>query len=227
VKLSFLETRRAFDDEPPRELAHAVVIGGPSFDGFEGFERQLGGIWIEPTPSVLGLPAFDDADEGREPSLYACFEVEKILRMLLRQSPLALRTWASPIRSSRWDDDFLLGVIERALSQTMVHFMLELSSDASRRAERASAMQKTWANDSLRWALSAHALSRGTIGFELTQLASWADCNLDVEAPVGERLQEAQTWRERVDAQENVLPAGPADYNGLSDWLVELRRETI
>lgn len=228
MNIEFLESPRRVEFEAPeRQLVRASLIGGPHFDGFDGFEAQLGGIWIEPTASVLGLRAFNDADEGIDP-LHVYYELEKVLRMLLRQSPLALRVFASPllVAPSEWDQEFIEDILRRAVGQQMVTAMLDLSADADNRSQRSNAMPAAWASDSLRWALAAKSLMGGVVGFNLELLARHHELEI-AELEPDARLEVARSVREEVDSSENVLSPGPSDYSGLSDWLVDVRKQAF
>ncbi|TXD38102.1 hypothetical protein FRC98_04180 [Lujinxingia vulgaris] len=89
--------------DPIPEPALLAWVEGPGAEGFESAWR-LAGVTILPASTLLGLRAFEDAYEDHLPGaapdgrdcMRVIFDVEKILRMALHQSVLALELLASP-----------------------------------------------------------------------------------------------------------------------------------
>lgn len=88
--------------EPSRSLPpllHAGWWGGPACEGIAMAPARFGGIVVQPAEVVLGLRGWEDAFEGilaGSNTPYVFFELEKIIRMMLRQSPMALEILAAP-----------------------------------------------------------------------------------------------------------------------------------
>lgn len=72
-------------------FAAQLDLGGP----------RCVGCFVEPATTVLGLRAWDDAREGATPMPWALFEVEKFVRMALRQSGVAFEALVAPAVWSR------------------------------------------------------------------------------------------------------------------------------
>lgn len=86
---------------PP--LLCAAWWGGPSCEAIVNAPRRLGGVVVQPAEVVLGLRGWEDAFEGILPESrtpYVFFELEKIIRIMLRQSPMALEILAAPTASA-------------------------------------------------------------------------------------------------------------------------------
>lgn len=83
----------------PAHIEHPLHLGcwsSPSL--YPGAPRRTGGVFVVPGETVLGLRGWADAHEGVDDAgdPWALFALEKIIRMMLRQSGLALELLAAP-----------------------------------------------------------------------------------------------------------------------------------
>lgn len=210
------------------DLVRTCLIGGAEFDGFEGFDAFHAGIWQEPTSSILGLRALDDAREGTAPHKYAAFELEKVLRMLLRQSPLALQIFTSPVLTSTpvWEPPELEALVNDAVSRRMVDNFVSMSQSALDRHASSTNRAHVWALEALRWGLAARALTDGIVEFELDRLTGHYE--LTIDGLESEALcQRANESGELALKSSSRLPEGPRGYDQLSTWLIDRRREAF
>lgn len=113
--------------------AHLVWRAGPAAEGLPT-HPAMSGIVIQPAEVVLGLRGWEDAFEhllpgAQPPTLCACFDLEKITRMALRQSGLAAETLASAAcaeglepgaRTARW-------MLAQAATRGLIHHYLDVT----------------------------------------------------------------------------------------------------
>lgn len=83
----------------PETIEHPLHLGcwsSPTL--YPGAPRRSGGIFVVPSATVLGLRGWADAREGVDDAgdPWVFFALEKIIRMMLRQSGLALELLAAP-----------------------------------------------------------------------------------------------------------------------------------
>lgn len=194
-----------------------ALISGPEVHGW-ATPRQIGGYYTNSATRVLGLAAWDDAREGvASGAPWVIFDTEKLLRMLLRQSPLAFRILASHVCTLDVlpaDRQFL---ISAAVTRQMVlNIAAEGSSPSSPR--RDSELQ-TLAELTIGW-----ALARGHADLHAASLLAthpeWSDVDLENRSDVARAI---AALRLELQTSQVALPNQPADYEGLSRWLVERR----
>lgn len=209
-------------ERPP---AYVGIWSGPEVCGYAEAPYRIGGWFVEPVESVVGLRPFDDALEGTleveevdEPVPYVLFEVEKILRMMLRQSALALEVLSTPYWLDAEDGSDPCGesrdVVRRALAAEVVEAYRERAvGDAD---EGASEEELCGA---VRQLATCVALGEGRVSAHLDRAleASGAELASDDLRSTVDGL------RARLDETAGALPDSPVGYDALDAWLVERR----
>jgi predicted nucleotidyltransferase len=173
---------------PPARFLSAW--SGLEVHGFDSPTR-LGGVAVQPAEVVLGLRAWNDAEEGviaenaensspensaAPPVPFVIFDVEKIVRMLLHQSGLAFEILASPVVLHA---DSLTGaqfparrLIEAAISADILHHYRDVAIGGMARLveTKGQGARISDALGAVRNALCGVALSRGEVEFRLPTL---------------------------------------------------------
>lgn len=224
---------------------------GQPLHGYET-PAKLGGVVVHDARCVLGIRAWDDAYEGVLSAAdsdktvpWVLFDVEKIVRMMLRQSGLAFEILASPVRAT----DGQLGgrsfparrVIEAAIHQDILFYYRDLADSVDWSVEGlASREYRLQIVDAVRNALTGLQLIDGRVVFELSALLD------EVEADVAEAVRalaeddtiddeqhelirdRLATWCQRLETPGvSALGEQPDDYDWLDELVVEQRLETL
>ncbi len=233
---------------PP--IVHLVQFGGGQINGFSCAER-VGGVFVQPAQVVLGLKAWDDAFEGvlAGETPWVLFEAEKIVRMLLRQSGLALEILASPVAANFGAGlgvDFdPLALVRGAITREIVLYYRDVTRlgvsrllalvESARFDDPCLLDNWGWLQDLFRNLLTGCVLGQqGNVCLHLEHLldSQIADGvrellnegfvgNLAVLGELGKHAVRLQGFLEVERAQ--ILPERPSNYDGLNDWLVAQR----
>jgi hypothetical protein len=220
---------------PPAPHGWLGLMSGPAVHGFAS-PWQLGGVVVQPAALVLGLKPWEDAFEGVIPAAppvpWVRFDLEKLIRMALHQSGLALELLGgAPLEPGPIDPHAIAaGAITRQ--------QLSYWRDTTRHevaTPPAAALE--WLG-LVRRVLTGYALAQDAryVAWLPELLASHAPASLAaLVAPVlaGEALEEAargasapllaSLW-DRLDPEAPcALPERPSDYDGLERMLVAAR----
>jgi hypothetical protein len=197
-------------------IHHHVRYRGASATGID-HAPAAGGWVVHPASTVLALPGFEDAFEVVVAGeLHTLFDVEKIVRMLLHDSHLALEILGS---AASFD---AAPVSRDILAWTLNTRHLAAARDAAKHLASGSGIAGP--DDALEQArryLQGAALARGDLSLNLEVLAG--RFGLDVPRD----LDSARAVVDMVPLLPDrpALPDSPADYDRLSDWLVAQRLE--
>lgn len=200
-----------------------VMISGTEVHGWRT-PRQIAGISTAPATQVLGLHAWDDAREGLAIGTpWVIFDIEKLVRMLLRQSPLAFRVFASHLCAvdiAPIDREFILNA---AVTQQLVRNIGLEAKNTITTTHRRDDVLGILAELAAGW-----ALARGHVDLHAAAVLGthpeWNDLNLESDADVRRAILSLADELLNVGA---ALPELPADYDGLSTWLVNRRLQTL
>ena len=200
-----------------------VMISGTEVHGWRT-PRHIAGISTAPAAQVLGLHAWDDAREGLAIGTpWVIFDIEKLVRMLLRQSPLAFRVLAShlcAVNITPIDREFILNA---AVTQQLVRNIGIESKNTIKTTQRRDDVLGVLAELAGGW-----ALARGHVDLHAAAVLGthpeWHD--LDLESDVDVRRAISSLADELLNI-EAVLPERPANSDGLSTWLVNRRLQTL
>ena len=230
---------------------YASLWSGPQIHGYDT-PSKLGGVVVHDAQTVPRIRAWDDAFEGilsrsdTDATVpWVLFDVEKIVRMMLRQSGMALEILASPVRAS----DVTLGdwsfparrIIEAAIHQDILFYYRDCADSVNWNADGLSSREyRLQVVDAVRHALTGLELMDGRVVFGLTALLS------DVEADVAEAVRalaeddtideekhalirdRLATWCQRLETPgPSPLGEQPDDYDWLDELVVEQRLETL
>ncbi|MFW5968470.1 MAG: DNA polymerase beta superfamily protein, partial [Persicimonas sp.] len=170
--------------EPPARFLS--VWSGPPVHGYDGPVR-VAGVLAQPAELVLGIRSWNDAFEGTldlsesgDEIPYALFEVEKIVRMMLHQSGLALEILASPTllvaggNGRRGGELFpARRIVESAITGDIIHHYRDVAGRWLERIEEAGRanLGEVDAREVARNALTGRALMEGRVAFDLWTLA--------------------------------------------------------
>lgn len=200
-----------------------VYLSGPEVNGW-ATPRHIGGVFTTRAADVMGLRSWDDAREGvASGDPWVIFDIEKAVRMLLRQSPLAYRLFASHVCLHEVLPLDRLFVLNAAVCAKMVRNIALEAQNAASRTNRMDALLAQLANLTSAW-----ALARGQADLHAQTILpthpEWGKLDLnDVDA-----LKFAvKRFAEELLVSEVALPESPADYDGLSRWLVQRRIQTL
>lgn len=226
---------------PP--VVHIAQFGGAQVNGFAGAAR-LGGVFVQPAHVVLGLKAWDDAFEGvlAGETPWVLFEAEKIVRMMLRQSGLALEILASLVAKADFD---AVKVVRGAITREIVLYYRDVTRlgisrllalvESESSGDPCLQQDWSWMQDLFRNLLTGCVLGHeGHVSLHLEDLldARIAD---GVREPlgslvVGETAAVRELGKQAVRLQGLLalesalaLPERPSNYDGLNDWLVAQR----
>lgn len=195
-------------------LDRLVLSGGEAVNGIETPIR-VAGVWTEPTASVLSLRTFDDAREGIiMGSPFVHFEMEKVLRMALRQDVFAFEIFASHAVLHEVLPFDRREILRQTVCQELVDNLVK------------EALWRPWAtlrSESLHAAAtllcSAIALSRGVVTLHVPTVFDLLNLTLP---------EDDQGWRAIQNELLNAVQTGhlgdqPPGEAQLNDWLVERR----
>lgn len=229
----------------PRQPEFAVVWSGPSVNGHSGAPVRVGGYFVEPPESVIGLRPFDDAIEGtveleslERPVPYVFFEFEKILRMMLHQSGLAFEILSSPHWLYGADEENpcseARAIVECAATGDLLAHYREVTDGSldDLRSERDLSVGEILRM--FRSLLTGVAAGRGRSSLDLRVLAEALDVSTVseiVSKPVQSKvhsgrsalLEEAEALFAQLDSGESALPQHPDGYDDLNEVLVRKR----
>ncbi len=239
----------AWFEDLPRQPIYAAIWSGPRVNGHRGAKVRIGGYFREPTPSVVGLRAFDDALEGQlelegaeGPVPYSFFEIEKIIRMMLHRSHLAYEILASPARLSppagqggecaardlvRWSIAADVADVYRETLQGTVDDLRAGREVSIREALRLVRRMMTGLALGERRATfdvqrMEHRPPGGGVGTDLLSRPpseSIGPLRSEIIEFVDEHLS-------KLDASNSSLPSDPENYETLNKWLVDQRLST-
>lgn len=201
-------------DRRPLFLAEVM---SPAVNG-HSVRRRFGGVYSETARTVCGLRSWDDTREDvidGEP--WALFEVEKLVRMLLRQSGLAFELLASsrtaggtfPARE----------IVRAAVTREIVAYYQDVARPL---VEATPATDELWRWRSL---LTGLLLTRtGDVSLHLDTLldATGAPRGAAGEVPASDVVADAFA---ELDVRGAALPATPSDYAWLDEVVATLRME--
>lgn len=215
-------------DAPP--LLGWGAISSPALCGLPDAPRRLGGLCLHPAAHLLGLRAWRDTFEGLlseregERTPWVVFDLEKMLRMLLRQSTLALEVLG--ILAQNGEEARFCWIASQALARPLVLGY----------AQRLGALGPT--PEAVRLALTAALLARELTYMPHlpTAIARWDHPALD---PLRALPTLSSTERSRCceaalahlapwltpDHPETLLPPRPSGYDALHHWLIAQRLE--
>lgn len=240
----------AAEHEPPARFVS--VWSGAAVHGYDSPVR-IAGVLAQPAELVLGIRSWNDAFEGTlslresgEEVPYALFEVEKIVRMMLHQSGLALEILASPAllvagRSGRRGGEAFPArrIVEAAITSDIIHHYRDVAGRWLERIEQAGRpdLGEVDALEVARNALTGRALMDGRVAFDLWSLAErYGDAALvDLVRRADEADEPGDDWLaefiERIgglvdglDPDAAALPESPTDYDWLDALVVNERR---
>lgn len=181
-----------------------------------------------PVDVALGLAAWRDTDEGawevpgHGEVAWVGWEVEKAVRLTLRQSHAALEWLAGAVLLDFEGRAALDGLLAGAVGAGAAHTCLQVARGLALGAE----VDGAW------WPVARHALTglglarQGRLCTHGPWLRQWALTELPgvgaLDAASGARAA-LGALAEEVAAGTGALPAGPRTYDALSRWLVERR----
>lgn len=172
---------------------------------------RLGGVFVTPARRALGLRGWEDAYEGLAgENPWVIFDLEKLIRMALRQSGLAFELLTSAATWSR--AEFGARAIARA---AVTRDLIEHYHDVARPLldDEAEASRWRWRSLLSGWALATRGeVSRNVA--TLTELAGTAEQTPAVAARLIDEM-----------LAGDALPRRPADYDWLEESLVNARME--
>jgi len=208
-----------------RRPAFVGVWSGPEVEGYDAAQYRIGGWFVEPIESVVGLRPYDDALEGTlrveefdRPIPYSIFEVEKVVRMMLHQSTLAFELLSTPLWIAAEDEErpcrASRSIVRRASSADLIEGYRREGAD--RVEERAEGEEL---RGEVRRLATAVALGRGRVSLDLGRL----DDLLDLGHPRSELRRRARSLLGRLEEVAGALPESPPEYDALNSWLVERR----
>ncbi len=210
-------------------------IDGPEFT-CEGVDTRFGGVFVAPRETVLGIRLWRDVYEGVEAVgdaqvHWSIYEIEKIVRMMLHQSPLALEILSSGAAVERFASSRFQPrrVVEAAVTSDILTALVD-DADGFLTSPEASSSRRV-AIRGLRRVLMGLALAEGVVATRLDDLLEWRGSEeLADAAATGEADAISTCGRELLEDLRAVdapaLPESPADYDGLDDLVVDMRMAT-
>ncbi len=182
------------------------------------------GLHITPTPRLLALQSWRDAAEGvHEGTPWLSWEIERALRLLLRQSWTALEIAGLALRGHTscdpawepWRQE-LITLLPGALTRAAPHAALQVAAGLARHDAHHLAARPLLA--------ALHLAAEGALCTQRDALDAWASAQPDP------RLRDLAAgappdldWAARRVHDANALPERPPAYDALSDFLVRLR----
>jgi hypothetical protein len=263
TELDFVEPRRDLEALFPSEEGldawldsrgvrpvYTSLWSGPPIHGYQT-PTKLGGVVVHPAETVLGLRAWDDAYEGilttsdtDDTIPWVLFDIEKIVRMMLRQSGLAFEILASPVCAT---GDALGGrdfparrVIEAAIHQDILLYYRDAADSVAWDADGLESREyRLQIVDAVRRARTGVELRDGRVQLELAALLESVEDDVaeTVRALLGDDTVEPEQHtlvRDRVTSWcrtletpgTSTLGEQPDDYDWLHEFVVEQRLET-
>lgn len=204
--------------------------------------NRLGGVFAQPASTVLGLRGWPDAMEwtitretlSATPVPVCFFELEKITRMMLRQSALALHILAAPnLLNSTRDMGFDARLlIQMTLTRSIKAHYIDLLNHIDVASQSSNRMADLL--DLTRQCLTGCTLYvHGALGLQMSTVSAfWPNGpvrdmldKLLASQPVEMALihQVSTTIRHLFVTAETNLPERPADYDGAQAMLVNAR----
>jgi hypothetical protein len=212
------------------------VMDGPQVVGHDAPWR-LGGIIIQPAHIVLGLRPWEDAFEGvitppdAAPIPWVCFDLEKIIRMMLHQSGLALTLLAGvtieagPVNPR--------AIAANAITHAQLHHWRDVTAPGV--ADPPA--------DPVRWLGLVRQLLTGVLLAEHAHFMAWLPAQRPhAPAPLGALIGElldgaplteqarqdsapalSALWHRMDPARPSALPERPSGYEALNALLVQAR----
>lgn len=223
-----------------RRPQYLCLWSGPEVSGYEGAPHRIGGFFVEPLESVVGLRPFADSIEGtvdldgvEGPVPYVLFEIEKLVRMVLHRSGFAFELLASPCWIEAADEEepcrAARSLLERGLaSGVLAHYREGAGSTLDDEAARDERSEREWL-ELVREVGTGAALVRGRATLHLGRLLAAPE--LGVERDEVERVHHfeevsaaVEPFLERLRRDPvRGLPEEPDAYESLDEWLVETR----
>ena len=228
-------------------VVHLGVWAARAMNGHQT-PTKLGGVVVHPAEVILGLRAWDDAYEGvdcfgEDPGEgpWVLFDLEKIIRMMLRQSGLALEILASPVAAA--PDELADGletgrIVNAAITVGILHHYADLVRSGRRRLARlGSEFDAAELLETVRAGLTGLELASGRFDVSLGRLLERRD-DRELDDVVDELRSQAvlsntavdvldhrfDRWLDSLDTAEGTpLPDEPADYDWLHEYLIERR----
>lgn len=228
---------------------HLSVWSGPALEGYPT-KTRIGGVFVQPASTVLGIRAWDDALEGvfttdgGETVPWVLFDLEKIVRMMLRQSGTAFEILASPIcarHPGRTDLEFSAHrIVEAAIHKDILFYYRDFADgvrwDVDGLESREYRLQIV---DAVRHALTGLRLIDGVVEFELASLLDEVESDVSdaVRAMLADdtvsehqhsllRNRLASWCQTLAEPGQHVLGDQPHGYDWLDDLVVQLRLES-
>lgn len=218
-------------------VVHHVAYRGLEVTGIAQ-PAAFAGIVVQPAQTVLALPGWEDAYEVVvDGALHTLFDIEKLIRMLLHGSHLALEVLGSPARALGLEaaDQILDWTVNRR------HLAPASDSGATLGSPLAPRLAAGDAIDHFRRYLQGLELAQGRLSLRLDVLVEPVDAELRstvvglagdpqrvAEVVPSATLQAMRNFvsEHPLDPAGSALPPGPTDYAALSHWLVTTRLET-
>jgi hypothetical protein len=237
-------------EEPPHEtadrasaVAEAVTstgvetvwlarTDGPEVTGGEA-DPRFGGVFVAPRETVLGIRLWRDVHEavesdGAGPVSWSIYEIEKIVRMMLHQSPMALEILASPAFVGSFKSEAFepRRIVEAAVTSEILQAYAQEAEGFLESADARSSNPA--ALGGLRRALMGEALAKGAVLTRLNSLLEWyASGELSDAVEADETPAILRHGRSILDDLRSetspTLPEAPSDYDGLDALVVERR----
>jgi hypothetical protein len=173
--------------------------------------RRFGGVFVTPARRAMGLRGWEDAHEGTTDTgdPWVLFDLEKLIRMALRQSGLAFEFLTSSVT---WSPDSFPArkLAESAITRDVAQYYADvarplLDSDTPDRWR--------WRSLLTGWALA----TRGEVSHDLSTLQRLAEVDEPSSDDAGRLLEEMRAGE--------ALPKTPSDYDWLNEMLVDARME--
>ena len=224
-----------------REPDYAVLWSGPPVHGYEPAPVRVGGYFVEPVESVLGLRPFDDAHEGRVelegvdgPVPYVFFEFEKIARMMLHDSGLAFEILASPARLRSSEPGEAREIVEWTATRGLLGHYRECTRGGLDDLRAGREVSIEGIRRLFRELATGAALTEGRAMFDLgrllEQVAGEAVAEVIEEGGAeaiasrrGELVETAERLADAIAGEATALPAQPDGYEALDARIVERR----
>lgn len=246
MRMTFLDESSTFEfsnswdvalqnlSSPP--VVHHVAYRGAAVTGIEQ-KPAFAGIVIHPAKTVLALPGWEDAfefvDDG---ALHTLFDLEKLIRMLLHGSHLAMQVLGSACGSVTLEE--ARSILEWTVNHR--HLRPAIDSAATLEADLAEKFSAGEAIDHFRRYLQGRRLAEGEWSMTLPNLVAELDdafaselCDIATDrTKVAETVSprtldkmRAHVTTHPIDPRAPALAATPSNYEALSRFLVDKRME--
>lgn len=221
---------------PFARLLGWAAISSPQLHGFASARQpQFGGVGVHATRTLLGLRAWRDTWEFAD-AHHTCviFELEKLLRMLLRQSTLAAELIAAlpDLPGATLLDHAITRHMPSAYAQSAQQTHLALRSShatlATQDALHALRLLLTGAVLATQHHMCVHLPTLLTLWDDAALIALVEDTSLEhsIHATLAQRF---ATHFDTIlpvltsDSPRNCLPAAPTGYDALNEFLITQR----